>query len=598
MPKVPRKSAANAGRERGTSGRVQAGGGQDNNKGLTTTPAKYEPDVERLKVELEIQRQKARTEWLNAEVERLNKKLEVDAEVRRDQADSDSNRARLGWVLILVFCGIAGFTILSGVLFHWLSRKLALKTNHSRGPLSPNDDPSTREIPYTRLPLGLPDGSIRAIISLFIVIIGFLILAFQKALMLDSAEAISGFIGAIISFYFATRNEAANREDAAAATQVASQANAALQNASTEAIKTAAESSKMQSEVFNAQLDRVLTGITQNANPNQAAALQPALSLQTLSNDLQHVRQLASAVAAIPVGTGPVSGAADVIQRIDTMLATVQPLLSGTADPTTIATVAAQADALLRDVTHDNPVVSTITGALATVAKAATDNGVVGQVLTGIGGPVGLVGSLLFSGIKLFADQRQFEAWKKAVLAQPFDIDALSISPDDPSLPEAAALLSPLTSIIGQSPEMIRELYRISRVPPGQTPKTAEELAAEAATANAPLFEAFGSDVRVLADAITEYRTILISLVAANALPPQLPGDPASNMPMIASNDLVRAVGTVRQEPGAAGALDQLISVVEALANNALGTDLSPLLSGAITVAQDLLQSEPASDQP
>lgn len=560
-----------------------------------TTPASapWEEARARAQSQIAIEQQAAETARLNAKVERLNKRLELRGDVRRKLEDAAADRARTNWALGAIFCAIVIFMLVSAWLFYRLSRMIVGQAVGADRPLGLNEDPTTRDIPLTRLPLGLPDGSVRAIISLFIVIVGFLVLAFEKTLQVQSSAAISGFIGAIISFYFATRNEAATRDTAAAANQAASQANTALQQASKDAIQAAAHTNQMQSDVLNKQLDRALAGAS-----TTAASPQAALSLQTLGTDLEHVRQLTQAVAAIPVGTGPVSGASDVVQRIDTMLATIKPLLSGTADPAAIATVAAQADALLREVTNDNPVVSTIAGALATVAQAARNNGVVGQVLTGLGGPVGLVGGLLFSGIKLFADQRQFEAWKKAVLAQPFDVDALSISPDDPTLPEAAAVLSPLVSLIAQSPDMIRELYRISVVAPGQTPQTADELAAGSAEANTPLFQAFGSDTRVLTDALIEYRTTLVSLVAANALPPRLPGDPASATPTIASSDLVRAVGAVRQEPGAAGALDQMISVIEALARNTLGTDVAPLLSGAITVAKDVLWSEPTEDQP
>ncbi|WP_313539884.1 hypothetical protein [Sphingomonas sp.] len=549
-----------------------------------STP-KWDEQRARAETEIRIKEQEAHTAQLNADLDRVKTRLEMQADIQRKLKDADADRSRTNWVLFAIFASIVIFMIVTAFLFYRLSNALVSKLP-AGGPLGSGQDPNTQEIPLSRLPLGLPDGSIRAIISLFIVIVGFLVLAFQKTLEVESATAIAGFVGAIISFYFATRNEAA-------ATQAASQANAALQEASKEAIRASTQNNQMRADTLNAQLDRVFAGIAPDASGRPAA-----LSLQTLYGDLQNIRQMTSAVSAIPIGTGPVSGASEVMQRIDTMLAAIQPLLGGAADAKTIATVAGQAEALLREITHENPVVSTITGALATLSKAASDNSAVSQILRSVGGPVGLVGSLLFSGIKLFADQRQFEAWKKAVLAQPFDIDALSISPDDPTLPEAAAALSPLVSIIGTAPDMIRELYRISIVPPGGTPSAADALARDSAAANTPLFQAFGSDPRVLADAINEYRTILVSLVAAAALPPQLPVDPATTAPPLASGDLVRAVGTVRQEPGAAGALDQLVSVIEALAKNTLGTDLAPLLSGAIAIAQHLLRDEPTEVQP
>ncbi|RYI98943.1 MAG: hypothetical protein EON47_18180, partial [Acetobacteraceae bacterium] len=58
----------------------------------------------------------------------------------------------------------------------------------------------------TELPCGVPDGTIRALISCFIIIFGFLLIGLQKPLGLASAEALTGFIGAVISFYFVTRS--------------------------------------------------------------------------------------------------------------------------------------------------------------------------------------------------------------------------------------------------------------------------------------------------------------------------------------------------------------------------------------------------------
>ena len=75
-------------------------------------------------------------------------------------------------------------------------------------------------IRLTELPCGVPDGTIRALISCFIIIFGFLLIGLQKPLGLASAEALTGFIGAVISFYFVTRSgeqsrQAASRADAA-----------------------------------------------------------------------------------------------------------------------------------------------------------------------------------------------------------------------------------------------------------------------------------------------------------------------------------------------------------------------------------------------
>jgi len=543
----------------------------------STPPEGWDANKERIKEEIAEKQSAVHTAASNATALR-----------DQQQADAAAERALLPLAIWLVGGVAALFTLLFGIVIVVLMRAMRALPVAAQAGL----DPSLRDIPVSRLPLGLPDGSVRAIISLFIVVIGFLILAFQQALKVETAAAISGFIGAIISFYFATRNEATTRDSAVAANQAlttATQAAATANAAAGQASVAVEQSKQMQTDLrtVTAGGTIVVTGANGGA-AGGTTVTPPPLTLQALTSDLTQVRTLVSAVQTMPTGTGPISGVDDVLQRIDMVLAAARPLLAGGADAAAVGAVVDQATALLKDVTSSNPVVSTITGALASVAKAAADNVLVGQLLAGVGGPVGLVTSLIFSGIQLFRDQAQFDAWKKAVLAQPFDADALSTNRSDPTMAQAVAALCPLTSLVSDAE--IQELYRICLVPTGQAPATAEEIAVQLAEANAPLFVAFGSDAKVLADAITEYRTALVSFNAAKTLPPTIAADPAPGAAPVDTKKLVTAVASARQEPGAAGALDQLISVIEALGAHAGGPNLAPLLSGAIVVSKDVLQ--------
>lgn len=59
---------------------------------------------------------------------------------------------------------------------------------------------------YYALPLGVPEGTIRSLISVLIIIVGLAVLIVQKPLGIDSSDAIVGFVSAVITFYFVTRS--------------------------------------------------------------------------------------------------------------------------------------------------------------------------------------------------------------------------------------------------------------------------------------------------------------------------------------------------------------------------------------------------------
>ena len=100
------------------------------------------------------------------------------------------------WSVALVVAALALF--LAGMA--WLLSGLARRLQDAARQAGP-----AAFARLTELPFGLPDGTIRALISCFIVIFGFLLIGLQRPLGLASAEALTGFIGAVISFYFATR---------------------------------------------------------------------------------------------------------------------------------------------------------------------------------------------------------------------------------------------------------------------------------------------------------------------------------------------------------------------------------------------------------
>ena len=72
--------------------------------------------------------------------------------------------------------------------------------------LHPHSGPDAWRSYLMQIPLGAPEGSVRALISLFVIIFGMVVLVLQNQLGVKNVEAISGFIGIVITFYFTSRS--------------------------------------------------------------------------------------------------------------------------------------------------------------------------------------------------------------------------------------------------------------------------------------------------------------------------------------------------------------------------------------------------------
>jgi len=79
------------------------------------------------------------------------------------------------------------------------------------------DHPELRDR-YATLPFGVPEGTVRGLVSLMIIIVGLGVLIVQEPLGIESSEAVAGFISAVIAFYFVTREQAASNNALRSAT--------------------------------------------------------------------------------------------------------------------------------------------------------------------------------------------------------------------------------------------------------------------------------------------------------------------------------------------------------------------------------------------
>src|SRR5262249_21127234 len=115
-----------------------------------------------------------------------------------------------------------------------------------------------------QLPLGVPEGSVRALVSLFVIVFGLFVLVLQKQLALNNVEAVSGFICIVITFYLTSRGGDQAQKAVDAAREAAANAQTAVSNAVQES----------RTQLQNAASG--LTGATQRIVATPPPAAQPA----------------------------------------------------------------------------------------------------------------------------------------------------------------------------------------------------------------------------------------------------------------------------------------------------------------------------------
>ncbi|MCS6854734.1 MAG: hypothetical protein NZ523_08285, partial [Elioraea sp.] len=117
--------------------------------------------------------------------------------------------------------------ILFGLVAVWLHRSLTRLAEWCGEPIP---GASAGEIQAARLkaflglkslPLGLPEGTVRAALGLVIVTLGLAALLFQRALGLASTGEVAGLLGTVLGFYFGARSAGGEREREAEAAREA-----------------------------------------------------------------------------------------------------------------------------------------------------------------------------------------------------------------------------------------------------------------------------------------------------------------------------------------------------------------------------------------
>jgi hypothetical protein len=257
---------------------------------------------------------------------------------------------------------------------------------------------------WADLPLGAPDGSVRALLSMFIIVFGFYLLAFQKPLGMANGEALAGFIGAVISFYFVSRSNAEAREANATAQET-------LRNAG-EVVRKAGET------VTNTAAAQAATGPRAGGAADAAAAqdagANAASSLADARERLVVLRAGLNQVAGLLPGEAATAAAA-VLNRVTQGVEIAEQVARG--DAAGIAAGATAAAGLVGEVLGaDNPLTTVLGDA---VAGLRTASGL--AAMAGIGGPPGLLIGVAFGAVAaLRKGNEHYERWKARIIDRPY----------------------------------------------------------------------------------------------------------------------------------------------------------------------------------
>ncbi|HEV7263944.1 MAG TPA: hypothetical protein VGN83_03370 [Falsiroseomonas sp.] len=466
------------------------------------------------------------------------------------------------FALLLMIGVLAAFLIGSYLLIRHLSTQ-GKATGQAPG------EASSLAGRFFDLPLGAPEGSVRALVSIFIIVFGFLLLALQGPLGLRATEAVTGFLGTVITFYFASRTTEQSRQIVEGAKQAVERATTAAENAGTAANNASAAATDAGSAARNAA-GSTLAGAG-GATPEQQARI---ATLRDAQGKLQALRGLIAVAGTLGVGTGAVAGADRALARVDGLLTRIGPVVGGGANVETIGKLAEEAGSALRELGDLGPVGNAVTDAMATVGRVAAQSQPIASVLTGmlgggaVAGPAGLVAAVVVGGLQLVKEKEKFDRWKAAMLDTPLDLGLLPTTVDA-GLATAALRRAPLLSekLGAAEPAIALAVWEAVGTRAGQIPAPAREVA-EAVLAGgggeggAALRAQFAGNPEVLADAIEDLRAAMTGVAALQGLDLQRINVAGAEVSTMA---LAGAVRTARQDSRVAAELERMVYMVEAL---------------------------------
>jgi hypothetical protein len=507
-----------------------------------------------------------------------------DLDAQLDQA-LQMARSDAGWERNVAVWGLVGLTaiflVLSAAALAFLAYKIQKVFWEATAGKVPPEEAWRNYL--MQLPLGAPEGSIRGLISFYVIVFGLLVLIFQNQLGLQNVEVIAGFIGIVITFYFTARTTDQAAKVASSAVDAANKATSQVQETVkatqaqiTEAVGAAHDATKTAQVAATAaqQATSQIGTATGGPDPKVAAAQS---GLQTVKDGLQTASQVIGALGSLGIGTGILADAGALTKTAGGLLDAIDPLLSGSPDPAKIGQVMEKAQATLGEL--DNAGLPGVLGdALAGIGGTL---GALSPIISGIsGGPAGIVFGIVMSGIKLLQQKEKFDAWKAALLRTPMNRALMPAAVDgtvalaalEPTIaPLMAARLGTVSQ--GFATELMRAMLRTG---PSGDPLPAATLAAElfAPGQELGLHDKF-KDEKELAEAIDEYRSGIVFVNARSQLPANIaiPAGDGHAASSINLGSLLTSAVQLGADPRSASDIERLVYVVEALGKLGLSPD-------------------------
>ena len=479
-------------------------------------------------------------------------------------AASAATSSRLADAALILGLALLLALVLFGLVAVWLHRSL---TRMAKWCGEPIPGAAASEIQAARvkaflglksLPLGLPEGTVRAALGLVIVTLGLTAILFQRPLGLASTGEIAGLLGTVLGFYFGARGAGGERQREAEAAREA-EGRAARAEAEARAAAREAEAARSRADQEIATHDAARDGLS-------AAARLAA-----------GVKAAAEAIAAADPASPLAREAARAAALAETTLAVARAGQTGD-----LAEAAQRAATLAQSLAPANPLVKLAAETARGIAPALAR---IPALAATVGGPLGLVGAVLAGGLQAArVGAEHYRRWVARVLDRPYGLDLYPEGLADGPMSLAALERAPIFARLYRDIPAARDLAaaRALMVAALAPDAPARLVAGDGALPPRPIGADGGfASERELEEGLAEYRRALLDglLDSADPRPVRvpLPEGPRS----VAQRDLRAALDAAREDLGAAAALDRLALTAGRLAQAEAAPDLADTLARA-----------------
>jgi hypothetical protein len=300
------------------------------------------------------------------------------------------------------------------------------------------------------LPGGVPEGTIRATLSVFIVVLCVGALVFLRGIGVEATGEIGTVLGSVLGFYFWTRTS--GEPDRAAlgkqATVIAS-----LDDRNRE-LQEQGKAAEQQAVQVRQEADQRVREADTQVQTAVSTATEASDRLVKARSTLRMLRVAAQAAAAVAPDEPLVARAKDVADRLDQGFQAAETALRD-RDPASIASAASAAEDLIKTVGADHPAAVILGDGLGAFGR------VLGVAATaGIGGPIGLVAALGFGSLRAFQQGTEYyERWKALVLERTYTPNLFPAGAIDAPTARSAIEASPIFARIF-APQMMGADWR------------------------------------------------------------------------------------------------------------------------------------------